>query len=84
MPTINITITDADQQALEFVAANPNDWINFLVENRINKATDQIVAIYTEKALAEGVQIPTTKAAIVADAYSRGWVVAASTEAEPV
>lgn len=84
MPTINITITDADQQALEFVAANSNDWINFLVENRINKATDQIVAIYTEKALAEGVQIPTTKAEIVADAYTRGWVVAASTEAEPV
>jgi hypothetical protein len=84
MPTINITITDADQQALEFVAADATDWINFLVENRINKATNQIVAIYTEKALAEGVQIPTTKAEIVADAYTRGWVVAASTEAEAV
>ena len=41
---------------------------------RARIANDEIVSIYTNRALDEGVQIPATRELIVADAFTRGWV----------
>ena len=42
--------------------------------NRIRIAREDIIATYTQKALDEGVSIPSTTASIIDDAYARGWV----------
>jgi len=59
---------------MEYIAASPQDWADNAVSNRARIATEEIVGIYTARALDEGVQIPATRELIVADAFTRGWV----------
>ena len=72
-----ITLNATEEQALAYVAKSPSDWIDNVVKNRARIAIDEIVALYTKRALDEGVQIPTTRGDIVTDAYARGWVMSA-------
>jgi hypothetical protein len=74
MTTITIEITDTEYSAMEYAALSPEDWSDNAVKNRARIAIDEIVQLYTSKALDEGVQIPTTREEIVADAFARGWV----------
>ena len=69
-----ITITDTEDKALSFASASQQDWIDNAVHVRCGKAINEIVKIYTERALDEGVQIPATRELILADAFTRGWV----------
>lgn len=69
-----IKLTDTEDKALSYVSATQQDWIDNVVHNRCRIATDEIVGIYTKRALDEGVQIPTTREKIVTDAFTRGWV----------
>ena len=69
-----ITLTDTEDKALSYASASQQDWINNVVHNRCRIAIVEIVKIYTERALDEGVQIPATRELIVADAFTRGWV----------
>lgn len=78
MTTITINITEADYKALTFVANSPEEWAQNVVSERARIATDDIVKLYTENALNTGVQIPTTKDAIINDAFAQGWVIAAA------
>lgn len=78
MKTITIEVTDTEYSAMEYAALSPNDWADNAVKNRARIAIDEIVQIYTSKALDEGVQIPTTRDEIVADAFARGWVKSAA------
>lgn len=74
MPDITVTLTDTENKALEYAAASVSDWIDNAATNRARIAIDEIVQLYTARALDEGVQIPTTKEAIVQDAYDREWI----------
>lgn len=49
MATYTITITDAEDKALRYVAADPEEWINNAVHNRCRKAIDQIYAEEVER-----------------------------------
>ena len=69
-----IKITDTEDKALSYASASQQDWIDNVVHNRCRIATDEIVGIYTKRALDEGVQIPTTREEIVNDAFARSWV----------
>ena len=69
-----IKLTDTEDKALSYVSATQQDWIDNVVHNRCRIATDEIVGIYTKRALDEGVQIPTTREKIVNDAFARSWV----------
>ena len=69
-----ITLTDTEDKALSYASLSQQDWIDNAVHNRCRIAIDEIVKIYTERALDEGVQIPATREAIVDDAFARGWV----------
>ena len=69
-----ITLTDAEDKALSYSSLSQQDWIDNAVHNRCRIAIDEIVKIYTERALDEGVQIPASRELIVADAFTRGWV----------
>ena len=74
MPSITVTLTDSQYKGLQYAAVSPEDWAENALTVRAKSANDEIVKIYTERALDEGVQIPTTRDAIVADAFTRGWV----------
>jgi len=69
-----IKLTDTENKALSYASATQQDWIDNAVNNRCRIAIDEIVGIYTKRALDEGVQIPKTREKIVADAFTRGWV----------
>lgn len=74
MPDITVTLTDTQYKGLEYAAASPQDWADNAVTERARIANDEIVQLYTNRALDEGVQIPATRELIVADAFARGWV----------
>ena len=74
MPTITITITDTQMKGLEYAAFSPQEWAEDAVTNRARLANDEIVQLYTTRALDEGVQIPATRELIVADTFARKWV----------
>ena len=74
MPDITVTLTDTQMKGLEYAAASPQDWAENALTERARIANDEIVQLYTNRALDEGVQIPATRELIVADAFTRGWV----------
>jgi len=74
MKKIAIELNDTQYKGLEYASVSPEDWADNAVHNRCRIAIDEIVDIYTKRALDEGVQIPTTREEIVADAFARGWV----------
>lgn len=83
MPDITITLTDMQYQGLQYAALCPQDWAENAVTNRARIANDEIVQMYTNRALDESVQIPPSRELIVADAFARGWVkTAAQLQAE--
>ena len=73
MPNITITLTDTQYKGLEYAALDPQDWADNALTNRARLANDEIIQMYTTRALDEGVAIPVTRELIVADAFTRGW-----------
>jgi len=73
MPNITITLTDTEMKGLEYVSVSPESWVENVATNRARQANDEIVQMYTNRALDEGVQIPATRELIIADAFTRGW-----------
>ena len=49
------------------------EWADNALTNRARIANDEIIQMYTNRALDEGVAIPATRDLIVADAFTRGW-----------
>ncbi len=74
MVDITVTLTDTENKGLEYAAASVSDWIDNAATNRARIAVDEIVTLYTTRALDEGVAIPATRELIVADAFTREWV----------
>jgi len=68
MVDFTITLTDTENKGMEYAANNVADWIDNAASNRARIAVDEIVNLYTTKALDEGVAIPATRDLIVADA----------------
>ena len=73
MPDITVTLTDTQLKGLEYAAVSPQEWAENALTNRARIANDEIVNMYTNRALDEGVAIPATRELIVADAFTRGW-----------
>jgi len=82
MPDITITLTDTQNKGLEYITDSPQEWIDNAATNRARIANDEIVQIYTNRALDESVQIPVTRELIVEDAFTRGWVKTAKQQNE--
>jgi hypothetical protein len=74
MATITIELTETQYKGLQYAAASPEDWAENAVTHRARVAIDEIVQMYIQKALDEGVNIPSTRNEIVMDAYERGWI----------
>ena len=69
MATITIEITDSEFKALEYIAVDPNNWINQLAQHRAFVATSDIVSLVTEHCLDNSISIPGTREAMITFAY---------------
>ena len=74
MPTITVTLTDTQLKCLEYSCNTVQEYADNALHNQARIANDEIVQMYTARALDEGVQIPATRELIIADAFARGWV----------
>jgi len=69
MTTITIELTETQYKGLEYVAADPQDWVENVVTERCRKANDEIVNTTVQYCLDNGVQVPATREEIVAYAF---------------
>ena len=78
MPTITVELTDHQLKGLEYSCNTPQDFADNAFHNEARISNDEIVQMYTTRALDEGVAIPATRELIVADAFTRGWAKSAA------
>jgi glycine cleavage system H lipoate-binding protein len=69
-----ITLTETEKLAMEYIAYEPQEWIENIVKERARIAIDEIVKISINKFLEINESIPGSKDEIVSQAYSRGWI----------
>ncbi len=69
-----VTLTEAEDKALSYIALSQQDWIDNAVHERCRVAIDEIVKICVEKCLETNTQIPGSKDDIVLLAFENGWV----------
>jgi len=69
-----ITLTEAEDKALSYVALSQQDWIDNAVHERCRVAIDEIVKICVEKCLETNTQVPGSKDDMVLLAFENGWV----------
>jgi len=74
MTIYTITLTDAENKALSYIAISQDDWIQNVVHNRCRIAIDEIVALTVQKCLDTNTQIPGSKDAMVLLAFEQGWI----------
>jgi len=71
--TYSVTLTNTEKLALDKHFISPQDLVDNIVVNQVRISTDEIVQMYTTRALDEGVAIPASRELIVTDAFLRGW-----------
>ena len=69
-----ITLTETEKLAMEYIAYDPQDWVENAMKERARLAIDEIVKIAVEKFLEAGQTIPGSREEIVAAAYENGWI----------
>ena len=60
-----ITLTEAENKAMEYIATDVNDWITNSAINRARIAIDEIVALEVERITSQGGELSGTKEDIV-------------------
>jgi hypothetical protein len=81
MNNYTIQLTDTEKAAMEYVAYNPQEWVENAFKERARIAIDEIVKIAVDKFLDANQTIPGSREEIVAAAFSNGWVDKASDRA---
>ena len=74
MPDYTITLTDTEQKAMEYCAADVDDWITNAATNRARIATEEIVSLNTAHCNANGIAIGVGVTAQVEQANPRCWL----------
>jgi hypothetical protein len=69
-----ITLTDTEKAAMEYVAYNPQEWVENAFKERARLAIEDIIKLAVDKFLEAGQPIPGSRDEIVAAAYSNGWI----------
>jgi len=69
-----ITLTDTEKLAMEYVAYDPQTWVENAFKERARIATEEIVALAVQKFLAANQTIPGSREEIVAAAYANNWI----------
>ena len=69
-----LTLTDTEKSAMEYIAYEPQDWIENVVKERARIAIEEIVKLAVDKFLEANQTIPGSREEIVAAAYTNGWI----------
>ena len=69
-----ITLTETEKLAMEYIAYDPQDWVENAFKERARIATEEIIKLAVDKFLEANQTIPGSKEEIVAAAYSNGWI----------
>jgi len=69
-----VTLTETEKLAMEYVAYDPQDWVENVFKERARIATEEIVKLAVDKFLEANQTIPGSREEIVAAAYSNGWI----------
>ena len=78
MPDYTITLTDTEQKAMEYCAADVDDWITNAATNRARIAVDEIVALVVAHCNENSIALAVGKDAQVEQAYNLGIVTTAA------
>jgi hypothetical protein len=78
MTIYTINLSEAEDKALSYAALSQQDWIDNAVHERCRIAIDEIAKICFEQCLANNIQIPGSKDAMVDLAFQNGWVLTAA------
>jgi hypothetical protein len=74
MNNYTITLTDTEKAAMEYIAYDPQEWIENAFKERARLAIEDIVKLAVDKFLEANQTIPGSRDEIVAAAYSNGWI----------
>ena len=78
-----ITLTEAQQKAMEYIAVDVDDWITNAATNRARIAIDEICKLYTNHKLENNEPITAVgKDAMVLAAYDEGLITTAAQRSE--
>lgn len=69
-----ITLTETEKLAMEYIAYDPQDWVENAMKERARLATEDIVKIAVDKFLEANQTIPGSREEIVAAAYANDWI----------
>ena len=69
-----ITLTETEKLAMEYVAYDPQTWVENAMKERARIATEEIVKIAVEKFLEANQTIPGSREEIIAAAYANDWI----------
>lgn len=69
-----IELTETEKLAMEYIAYNPQDWVENAMKERARIATEEIVKLAVDKFLTTGQPIPGSREEIVAAAYANDWI----------
>ena len=74
MTTYTVTLSEAEDLALGYVAYSQDNWIQTAAHERCRVAIEDIVRICVDKCLENNIQIPSSKENMVLLAFENGWV----------
>ena len=74
MTTYTVTLSQAEDLALGYVAYSQDNWIQTAAHERCRVAIEEIVAICVEKCLENNIQIPSSKEDMVLLAFEQAWI----------
>jgi hypothetical protein len=69
-----VTLTETEKAAMEYVAYDPQTWVENVFKERARIATEEIVKIAVDKFLEANQTIPGSREEIVAAAYTNNWI----------
>jgi hypothetical protein len=69
-----ITLTETEKLAMEYIAYDPQDWVENAMKERARLAIEDIVKIAVDKFLEAEQTIPGSREEIVAAAYENNWI----------
>jgi len=69
-----IELTETEKLAMEYIAYDPQTWVENAMKERARLATEEIVKIAVDKFLEANQTIPGSREEIVAAAYENNWI----------
>ena len=69
MPEITVSLTDTENQCIEYVATSVQDWADNAVTNRARIAKDEIISLLVAHCNANGITIATGEDAQITQAF---------------